>query len=64
MDAQFLGVSGLRPSHRPPVALIRLVFAFADVEEIGAGDIADLNKSTLVGYLPVGSGEPTRGGYP
>jgi hypothetical protein len=68
MDARFLGASGLRPSHRPPVeddfALIRLVFVFADVEEIGAGDIADLNKSTLVGYLPVGSGEPTRGGYP
>jgi len=36
------------------------LFVFADVEEIGAGDIADLNKSTLVGYLPVGSGEPTR----
>jgi hypothetical protein len=36
------------------------LFVFTDVEEIGAGDIADLNKSTLVGYLPVGSGEPTR----
>jgi hypothetical protein len=30
------------------------LFVFADVEEIGAGDIADLNKSTLVEYLPVG----------
>jgi hypothetical protein len=30
------------------------LFAFADVEEIGTSDIADLNKSTLVEYLPVG----------
>jgi len=30
------------------------LFVVADVEEIGAGDIANLNKSTLVGYLPVG----------
>ena len=52
----------LEQRHRV-VGLVEL-FAFADVEEIGAGDIADLNKSTLVGYLPVGSGEPTRGGYP